>query len=70
MSAARYLWRQLNQNYVHHNPVRHGYAACWTDWPWSSAAHYLEQTGTEDAKRIWREYPIRDYGKGWDEAET
>ncbi len=57
-------------NYVHHNPVKQGYAACWTDWPWSSAADYLEQTGTEEAKRIWREYPIRDYGKGWDEAET
>lgn len=56
-------------NYVHHNPVRHGYAALWTDWPWSSATEYLAQTGMDEAKHIWREYPIEDYGKGWDEPE-
>ncbi len=68
MRSERHYWATLN--YVHHNPVKHGCAACWTDWPWSSAADYLEQTGTEEAKRIWRDYPIRDYGKGWDGAET
>lgn len=54
-------------NYVHHNPVRHGYVARWTDWPWSSAAEYLARTGVEEAKHIWQQYPIRDYGKDWDE---
>jgi putative transposase len=54
-------------NYVHHNPVRHGYVDLWTDWPWSSAAEYLAQTGVAEAKRIWKEYSIRDYGKDWDQ---
>ena len=68
MRSERHYWATLN--YVHHNPVKHGYAACWADWPWSSATGYLMQTGTEKAKRIWLEYPIRDYGKGWDEAKV
>jgi putative transposase len=55
-------------NYVHHNPVHHGYVRLWTDWPWSSAAEYLEQMGRAEAKRTWKEYPIRDYGKKWDDA--
>ena len=25
------------------------------------------QTGVEEAKRIWQEYPLHDYGKDWDE---
>ena len=65
MRSDRHFWATLN--YVHHNPVRHGYVVRWTDWSWSSAVEYLEQTSVEEAKRIWRDYPIRDYGKGWDE---
>ena len=48
------------------NPVRHGYVERWTDWPWSSAPEYLAQTGPDEAERIWREYPLDDYGKGWE----
>ena len=33
---------------------------------WSSATEYLAQTGVEKAKRVWQDYPIRDYGKDWD----
>jgi len=56
-------------NYIHHNPVRHGYVERWTDWQWSSAKEYLEGTGFEEAKRIWQDYPIRHYGKDWDEPD-
>jgi putative transposase len=63
----RHYWATFN--YIHHNPVRHGYVARWTDWPWSSTGEYLTQTGVEEAKRIWREYPVRDYGEGWGEPE-
>ena len=31
MRSDRHYWATLN--YVHHNPVRHGYVAHWTDWP-------------------------------------
>jgi len=67
MRSDRHYFATLN--YVHHNPVRHGYAERWTDWQWSSAKEYLELTGVEEAKRIWKDYPIRDYGKGWDEPD-
>jgi putative transposase len=43
-------------NYVHHNPVRHGYVKRWTDWQWSSAGEYLERAGREEAERRWRLY--------------
>jgi len=65
MRSERHYWATLN--YVHHNSVHHGYVERWTDWPWSSAAEYLAQTGPDEAKRIWHEYPVKDYGKGWDE---
>ena len=53
-------------NYIHHNPVHHGYVEKWQDWIWSSAAKFLESAGRERAAQIWRDYPILDYGKGWD----
>ena len=53
-------------NYVHHNPVHHGYVEKWLDWPWSSAAEFIEQNGREEAAKMWREYPLLDYGKKWD----
>jgi REP-associated tyrosine transposase len=64
MKSERHLWASLN--YVHHNPVHHGYLAHWQDWPWSSAADFLRQLGREKAEAIWRKYPILEYGKKWD----
>jgi len=63
----RHYWATLN--YVHHNPVHHRYVTLWPDWPWSSAAEYLAQAGTAEASRLWKEFPILDYGQGWDDAE-
>jgi putative transposase len=59
-------WATLN--YIHHNPVRHGYVQNWEDWPWSSARAYLEKLGADDAARMWKQYPVLDYGAGWDDA--
>ncbi len=67
MRSERHFWASLN--YVHHNPVHHGYVARWTDWHWSSAREYLAQTDPDEAKRIWHEYPLGVYGKGWDDPE-
>ncbi|MCU0706018.1 MAG: hypothetical protein MUF18_18800 [Fimbriiglobus sp.] len=53
-------------NYVHHNPVKHGYVTRWQDWPFGNAREYLECVGREEAERAWEEYPIGDYGKSWD----
>lgn len=62
-----HFWATIN--YVHNNPVHHGYVPCWQDWPYSSAVEYLEQMGRDEAARVWKEYPLLDYGKGWDEPE-
>ena len=62
-----HFWATMN--YVHHNPVHHGYVELWSDWPWSSAPEYLAQTNPTEAKRIWHDYPLGDYGKGWDDPE-
>jgi putative transposase len=56
-------------NYIHHNPVKHGYVEKWTDWPWSSAASWLEETGRASAEDLWRKYPLQEYGNGWDDPE-
>lgn len=64
IKSDRHFWATLN--YVHHNPVHHGYVDRWQDWPWSSAAEFLEQVGREHAIEIWERYPILDYGKKWD----
>lgn len=65
MKSDRHFWATVN--YVHHNPVKHGYVERWQDWPFSSAASYLERIGRAEAEMIWKEYPIGEYGKGWDE---
>ncbi|MFP4352600.1 MAG: REP-associated tyrosine transposase [Puniceicoccaceae bacterium] len=61
----RHFWSTIN--YILNNPVRHGYVERWTDWPWSNAKAYLEKMGRERAESIWREFPVRDYGAGWDD---
>ena len=53
-------------NYVLNNPIHHGYAEKWRDWPWSNADAYLKELGENRAAEIWKKYPILDYGKKWD----
>lgn len=65
MKSERHFWATLN--YIHNNPVKHGLVQSWQEWPFSSASQFLESFGREDAERLWKEYPIRDFGKGWDE---
>ena len=64
MRSDRHFFASLN--YVHHNPVHHGYTDNWIDWSWSSAAEFIEQNGREETTRLWREYPLLNYGKKWD----
>jgi putative transposase len=55
MKSERHFLATLN--YVHHNPVHHGYVEHWQDWPWSSAREFLDQVGYERAKMLWKKYP-------------
>ena len=66
MRSERHFFASLN--YVNNNPVKHGYASKWQDWPYSSAKQYIENVGSDRAAEIWREYPVLDYGKDWDPA--
>ena len=60
----RHYWASVN--YIHHNPVKHGYAEKWTDWKYSSADKYLNDIGRDKALEIWGKYPVLDYGEKWD----
>ena len=64
MRSKAHLWASIN--YVHHNPVKHGYVQRWQDWPWSSAQTFLDDVGHDRAKAIWLQYPLQNYGKTWD----
>lgn len=67
MRTEGHFW--ATTNYIHHNPVKHMYVEQWLDWPFSSAKSYLHDVGREEARRIWRDFPVLDYGKGWDDPE-
>ena len=56
-------------NYIHHNPVHHGYVRQWQDWPFSSATAFLKTVGRENAAKLWTQYPVLDYGKNWDPSD-
>lgn len=53
-------------NYIHYNPVKHGLTASPYDWAWSSVPWHVEHHGREWLRNIWLSYPLRDYGKTWD----
>jgi putative transposase len=41
--SERHYWATIN--YIHNNPVHHGYVRLWSDWPYSSAGDFIEQVG-------------------------
>lgn len=53
-------------NYIHYNPVKHGYTPEPVQWSASSVHWYLEHWGAEALETLWSEYPLRAYGAGWD----
>ena len=65
IQSPEHFWATVN--YIHHNPVKHGYVEKWEEWPFSSAADFLEEVGRGQALEFWKMYPVLDYGKGWDD---
>jgi len=53
-------------NYIHNNPVKHGYVTQWGDWPYSSFHWYLAEKGREWLLHLWNTYPVLNYGEKWD----
>ncbi|MBC8235022.1 transposase [bacterium] len=62
--SERHHWATVN--YIHFNPVKHGYADWIEAWPWSSVHDYMEAHGKDWLTRMQKAYPPGDYGKGWD----
>ena len=54
-------------NYIHANPVKHGYVEKANYWPWSSLPKYLEEFGPNVLDDWEKRYPVFDYGRGWDD---
>jgi putative transposase len=63
--SQRHYYASLN--HIHANPVKHAHVARADEWPWSSLPRYLEKLGRERLVEWWIRYPVRDYGKGWDD---
>jgi putative transposase len=56
------LWRRFN--YIHQNPVKHGYVQNSEDWSFSSYHHYLREKGAEWLDDCWQRYAVIDYLDG------
>ncbi len=62
--SENHYWATVN--YIHCNPVKHGYVDKMTEWPWSSVHEYIVRFGQAWFERTWNTYPVGNYGKGWD----
>ena len=55
-------------NYIHYNPVKHGYINDPYDWRWSSLLMYYDARGKDWLEEQWKAYPPPvDFGAGWDD---
>ena len=54
-------------HYLFLNPVKHGYVADPRDWRWSSLPNWLEEHGEERFADLQTNYPLREFGRGWDD---
>ena len=48
-------------NYIHHNPVKHGYVVRMEDYPFSSFEYWVERKGKEWIYSVFEQCPILDY---------
>jgi putative transposase len=48
-------------NYIHHNPVKHGYAAKMGDWSFSSYRWYAKHKGEDWLADVLTKFPVKDF---------
>jgi putative transposase len=65
MRSERHFYTTLN--YIHYNPVKHRWSESPYEWSHSSVHWYLEHYGREWLRDLWVRYPVREYGRNWDE---
>jgi len=63
--SIRHYWTSLC--YIIYNPVKHDYCDEEICWPWSCVHWYVEKRGREWLNSLKKEFPLRDFGKGWDD---
>ena len=63
--SERHYWTSLH--YIIHNPVKHGFCDEEEDWPWSCVHGYVEENGSTWLRMLREEFPLRDFGKDWDD---
>lgn len=54
-------------NYIHFNPVKHGYVQDPQDWIWTSLANYFQHNGRDWLRETYKKYPPGHFGKDWDD---
>jgi putative transposase len=52
-------WTRLN--YIHHNPIKHGYVKQMERWRYSSYGYYLEHKGVAWLMDVFERYPVVDF---------
>ena len=57
-------------NYIHYNPVKHGWTTSPYDWAESSVHWYLNSFGRDWLREVWAEFPVRSFGRRWDEGNS
>ena len=63
----RDFWTHLN--YIHCNPVKHGYTRHAADWEFSSYGFYQRQRGDEWLAEVLRQYPVIDFSDRRDDFD-
>ena len=48
-------------NYIHYNPIKHGYVKQFSNWPFSSYGYYLERRGEGWLLDVIERYPVIDF---------
>jgi putative transposase len=64
--------KQLDQtfNYIHYNPIKHGYTDDFLEWAWSSFKLYEEGHGRDWLREKWKANPPPvKFGQGWDDQD-
>jgi putative transposase len=62
--SPRHHWATMN--YIHYNPIKHGYVDRMSLWAWSSVHNYADAYGKEWLAEKWHTYPIDQYSEKWD----
>lgn len=60
-----HYWASVN--YIHKNPVKHGYASDLSEWPSGSFNIFQEAIGKDKMTLILQNYPVDEMGAGWDD---